>query len=101
MSASAPRSSFVMKSCVPSVGDGTAPQREVRPNFRKVKSCTMEVWQGMMTTVSAGDRPLWSEGASMDILRPADRLVAAAPDGEESAGAELERLRAQVAVLES
>jgi diguanylate cyclase (GGDEF)-like protein len=66
-----------------------------------MKSCTVEVWQGMMTTVSAGDRPLWSEGASMDILRRADRLAAAAPDGEEPAGAELERLRAQVAMLES
>ena len=37
----------------------------------------------------------------MDILRRADRLAAAAPDGEECAGAELARLRAQVAVLES
>jgi diguanylate cyclase (GGDEF)-like protein len=37
----------------------------------------------------------------MDILSHADRLAAAAPDGEEAAEAELARLRAQVAVLES
>jgi diguanylate cyclase (GGDEF)-like protein len=48
-----------------------------------------------------GDNPLWSEGTSMEILGQADRLPAHAPDGEEAAGAELERLRAQVAVLES
>jgi diguanylate cyclase (GGDEF)-like protein len=37
----------------------------------------------------------------MEILGQADRLLAQVPDGEEAAGAELERLRAQVAVLES
>jgi diguanylate cyclase (GGDEF)-like protein len=37
----------------------------------------------------------------MDILSHADRLAAAAPDGEEAADAELARLRALVALLES
>ncbi|MFI5889554.1 GGDEF domain-containing protein [Actinoplanes sp. NPDC051513] len=37
----------------------------------------------------------------MDILSHADRLAAAAPDGERAADAELARLRAQVARLES
>jgi diguanylate cyclase (GGDEF)-like protein len=37
----------------------------------------------------------------MEILGQADRLPARPPDGEGSGGAELERLRAQVAVLES
>jgi diguanylate cyclase (GGDEF)-like protein len=37
----------------------------------------------------------------MDILSRADRLAAAAPGGEETADAELARLRAQVARLES
>jgi diguanylate cyclase (GGDEF)-like protein len=54
----------------------------------------------MMTIVSAGGRPLRSEGASMEILSQGGRF-AAAPDREEAAEAELGRLRAQVALLES
>jgi diguanylate cyclase (GGDEF)-like protein len=37
----------------------------------------------------------------MEFLGQVDRLPARAPDGEEAAGAEVERLRAQVAMLES
>jgi diguanylate cyclase (GGDEF)-like protein len=37
----------------------------------------------------------------MEIVGQADRRPAHAPDGDETAGAELERLRAQVALLES
>src|SRR5690349_3863584 len=52
-------------------------------------------------------RPLCSqwtsrpEGASMEILGQADRPPAPTPDGEEVAAAELERLRAKIAALES
>jgi len=41
-------SSFVMKFCVPSVGDGKRPLRAAGLNFCTVKSCTVEDWQEMM-----------------------------------------------------
>jgi diguanylate cyclase (GGDEF)-like protein len=52
-----------------------------------------------MMTISTDGRPLWPEGALMDILSRAGRSAAA--DGEESTDAEVARLRAQVARLES